>query len=308
MAGDDNSAGQPVGETAGNPSQSRRDPLADYVMSPQERAARPVDSPESRQAVTSQERIKAEMEAARRQLAGTPYPTVEQQPFAPLAPGPAEPAVWPPPVYGQQPARSFDPLLSITPYRPTTTVARIATGLYGFLVFICAVAIAAALMGVPPMALLLLNLIRAASELFAWIALVVWMYQAYANLGSFQAGGLKSTPTGAVVSWFIPFLSIYRPWQVMTEIWQASDPSVRIDPLRPTAWQMSMTSPMVTLWWLTYFLPLVVIFAEIGRSFAASATYYAGLSLTTAISAVMTILLVNAASARQDEKAATLYR
>ena len=233
-----------------------RDPLADYVMSPEERAAPRVNSPYAESPKTSQDRIQAEMEAARRLLASAPYPTFDREPPTPTQP---DPGVWPPPVYDQGAPAGFDPLLTITPYRSPSMMARVIVGFYGFHIFFCLISIAAAMMSVPFMAIAVVYLVGTIVGAVARLGLLFfWIYRAYSNLGAFHAGGLKSTPITAVGGWFIPILGIYLPWRAMNEIWRASDPEFRIDPMRPFAWQMSMSSPLVTFWWISSFLTYVI--------------------------------------------------
>jgi hypothetical protein len=88
------------------------------------------------------------------------------------------------------------------------------------------------------------------------ILFLVWIYRAHRNLPALGASGLKYSPGWAVGGWFIPFLGLWRPYQVTAEIWKASDPD-RNDP-EGNAWQRAPVSPLLGFWW-AFFLASGVI-------------------------------------------------
>lgn len=56
------------------------------------------------------------------------------------------------------------------------------------------------------------------------VVLLLWQYRAYKNLTAFNAKNLNYTPGWAIAYWFIPILNLFRPLQVLSEIWHGSDP------------------------------------------------------------------------------------
>jgi hypothetical protein len=54
------------------------------------------------------------------------------------------------------------------------------------------------------------------------IAFLTWFYRSHKNLTALGATGLKYSPGWAVGGFFVPFLNLVRPLQVMREIWHAS--------------------------------------------------------------------------------------
>lgn len=52
---------------------------------------------------------------------------------------------------------------------------------------------------------------------------LVWIYQAYLNLLVWKAEGLKYSERQAVWAFFVPFLNLFRPYQIMCEIWSGSE-------------------------------------------------------------------------------------
>lgn len=81
------------------------------------------------------------------------------------------------------------------------------------------------------------------------VAFLVWFHRAHKNL---QAGvdHLRYTPAWAVGGFFVPFLNLVRPFQVMREIWGCSShlPSHRKDGFR----RVVSPSPLVGWWWGLY--------------------------------------------------------
>jgi hypothetical protein len=99
------------------------------------------------------------------------------------------------------------------------------------------------------------------------IVFLVWFYRAYANLKPLGAHGLTHTPGGAVLGWFIPFLNLVRPVQVLQEIWRQSDPEA----VRRKDTQLPGISGLIGVWWAMWLITNVVG-GIVGR---------AGMSVTT---------------------------
>lgn len=68
-----------------------------------------------------------------------------------------------------------------------------------------------------------------------------WVYRATLNSQGFGAVGMRCTPGWAVGCYFVPFLNLVRPYQVMKELWQISQD--------PKTWQLQDGSPLLGWWW-----------------------------------------------------------
>jgi hypothetical protein len=79
------------------------------------------------------------------------------------------------------------------------------------------------------------------------IAVCMWIYRAYDNLAYLRAAGRQYSPGWAVGYFFIPILNLFRPCQVVQEIWRASDPAVPAEDRY--AWQGRPGSVLVGFWW-----------------------------------------------------------
>ncbi|MEJ7892205.1 MAG: DUF4328 domain-containing protein [Solirubrobacteraceae bacterium] len=83
----------------------------------------------------------------------------------------------------------------------------------------------------------------------AIIAFLLWYSRAYRNVIA-----LRITPRygtrWAVWYWFIPIVSLFRPKQVMNDIWRGSDP----DPAAPKRLEDRRVSPLLHWWWALWLL------------------------------------------------------
>lgn len=74
---------------------------------------------------------------------------------------------------------------------------------------------------------------------------LIWLHRANKNLSPLGVTGMKFTPGWAVGYWFIPIMNIYRPYQVVEEIWKASSP----EPESNLSWQSLKTPNLIQGWW-----------------------------------------------------------
>jgi hypothetical protein len=81
------------------------------------------------------------------------------------------------------------------------------------------------------------------------IVFLMWTHRAHRNLPALGAERLKFSPGWAVGYFFIPILNLFRPYQVMCEIWRESDPA-RL-PMRDETSGITKVSStaVVGLWW-----------------------------------------------------------
>jgi hypothetical protein len=96
-----------------------------------------------------------------------------------------------------------------------------------------------------------LTLIGLAVLITTAVLFLVWTYRAYRNLLAFGASELTTSPGWAVGSWFVPILNLFRPYQVMKEIWRGSDPATGPTDRRarsdmPVHWALG--------WWWTFWI------------------------------------------------------
>lgn len=84
--------------------------------------------------------------------------------------------------------------------------------------------------------------IGALVEIVTGILFCIWIHCAHKNLSSLNVQGLRFSPGWSVAYFFIPVLFWYRPFQVVNEIYKASN-SLTDNP----EWKMAPTSPLLGL-------------------------------------------------------------
>lgn len=147
------------------------------------------------------------------------------------------------------------------------------------------------------------------------VAFLSWKFRAYRNLASFHVLALKYSAGWAVGAYFVPILSAFRPYQIMRELWMASDPSnPETEETGGLAWMRS--SPSATIaWWWTFLLIVIVlprILSRVGE-FETTLEGYITLAWATVashvlmlVSFVFTCLMIRKITSMQGEKHATI--
>jgi len=85
------------------------------------------------------------------------------------------------------------------------------------------------------------------------VAFMAWLYRCRANLRAFGTRRLRYPRNWAVFGFLIPVLNLVRPYQVVREVWQASDP----DTANPLDWMNVKTPLLLRAWWGTFVAFLV---------------------------------------------------
>lgn len=85
-------------------------------------------------------------------------------------------------------------------------------------------------------------------------AFLLWIYRAYKNLTLLGVRGLTYSAGWAVGYFFIPFINLFRPCQVVQEMWKASNPEV---PVR-LSWGRASASALVGFWWASWLISNIV--------------------------------------------------
>jgi len=132
----------------------------------------------------------------------------------------------------------------------------------------------------------------------------VWLFRMGKNARALGARHMNYSAGWAVGSFFIPILNLFRPFQAVREIEQASDPHAG-----PTDWHRVQPSGRVGLWWtfwlLSNFMAQVVTRMswnsdpQIAHASSLVGLFEAGI---TTVAAIMAIRVVRHLHALQEEK------
>lgn len=82
------------------------------------------------------------------------------------------------------------------------------------------------------------------------IAFISWLYQARINVRALGMRRMRYGRGWCIWGFLTPVLNIFRPYQVVREIWKASDPTS----LDPFQWKSRPTPSLVGLWWGSFLI------------------------------------------------------
>ncbi len=157
-------------------------------------------------------------------------------------------------------------------------------------------------------------LLGARLSLYAVVAalFITWLHRCRINARAFGCRRFRYSRGWAVIGFLIPLVNLFRPYQIVSEVWRASDPravETRID------WIAMPVSRFVLAWWTT-----LLVSASLELAAAAISTH-AGIStadliaarsigvlvgMASATSAILAYLVVSGIQEAQEEKWAIL--
>jgi len=137
------------------------------------------------------------------------------------------------------------------------------------------------------------------SFLASVVLFCVWIRRANRNASALGAQGMAFTPGWAAGWFFVPLANLFKPYQAMREIYQASDPDRDDDDqeaaLYSVHWSYGPVPAQMKLWWGTWVLMSVLDNASFRMSLrddAASNAAAAWLGVAGAVVAVPCTVLV----------------
>jgi hypothetical protein len=219
-------------------------------------------------------------------------------------------------------------------YLPLRRAARRArVGLW--LSILLALASAAANLGDTRIARQLAGDGASSGDLYLWVGLVQaawflvtaglwlgWFRRGYLNLPALGARRLRYRRWWAVGAWLLPVFSLFRPKQLLNDIWRASDPD--LPPDQADAWRKRPVAELLGWWWLAFLASVLVrsITTEAVHSaadlmllgllperldrFQASAGMQIAADLLTVVCGLLALRVVNRTTTRQHDRATRL--
>lgn len=91
----------------------------------------------------------------------------------------------------------------------------------------------------------IVSMAQLACLVFTGIMFLAWLHRVRVNVRALGVRRLAYSRQWTVLGFLVPALNALRPYQVVREIWKASDPSTG-DPL---GWKSVPTPPLLALWW-----------------------------------------------------------
>jgi hypothetical protein len=93
------------------------------------------------------------------------------------------------------------------------------------------------------------------------VVFLMWLHRAYRNLPALGAAGLDTTPGWAVGYFFIPFVNLFKPFQVTSEIWRESMPTPETHDGFGNGSARSYTPALVGWWWVFWIIACISMLA-----------------------------------------------
>jgi hypothetical protein len=140
------------------------------------------------------------------------------------------------------------------------------------------------------------------------IFFLLWTYRSYRHLSALSDRNLRFSPGWAVSWYFVPIMNLFRPYQVMKEIWEESDPGA--GPSRPEEGKGRTGSPLLKGWWGLWLLNhlLAGVSAFVPMDPGESARFMFLSSIAGILLCLAAFLLVRAINRRLAKKRALLER
>jgi len=96
------------------------------------------------------------------------------------------------------------------------------------------------------LASLLIGLQQGLIVLVTGVVFLMWIHRANRNARGLGAKGMTFTPGWSVGWYFIPIVNLWKPYQAMKEIWQAST--------NPTSWRSQTPPALLSTWWTLWII------------------------------------------------------
>lgn len=90
----------------------------------------------------------------------------------------------------------------------------------------------------------IISLVQLGFDLITFFIFLIWIYRINSNCHALGAKNMKFTPGWAVGYYFIPIICLWRPYQVMKEMYKASK--------NPINWKNENYSMILNWWWLLF--------------------------------------------------------
>ena len=138
------------------------------------------------------------------------------------------------------------------------------------------------------------------------VLFLMWVYRSYRNLSPLKARNLEFSPGWAVGWWFVPLANFVKPFQIIRELWNESDPDFDEDlGYMPSSLD---TPETVGFWWAAFLISgfafrisdrMVENDGSVNKYFPVA---FLVASIINAAAAILAILIVKTITERQEER------
>jgi hypothetical protein len=140
------------------------------------------------------------------------------------------------------------------------------------------------------------------------IVFIVWLHRSLGNLPALGAGHQRFTTAGAIYWWIVPIASLFKPYQLVGDVWRGSQPD------SAGAWRQRDNVALLKLWWTAWVLVNLLGWLEgrlaVGASTINEFQFLNTLGMITSplsiVTAFLAIMIVRDIDRRQTETARSL--
>lgn len=142
-------------------------------------------------------------------------------------------------------------------------------------------------------------------------AFLLWYSRAYRNTIALGVRNPRYGTRWAVAYWFIPIISLFRPKQVVNDIWRGSDPEL---PPSAPSWQARPVPALLAFWWAAWLISSLISNVAMRTTFNADplrptpdqlqteATAYVAADVSDVVAATLAAIVIRRITARQEER------
>lgn len=153
-------------------------------------------------------------------------------------------------------------------------------------------------------------------QFFLFVAIAVlfimWTHRAYKNLRVLGVPELRFRPGWAIGGWFVPIMNLWRPKQIVNDIWRGSDPNAAEQ--QAPSWRERGVPSLYALWWAAWIVDQTVsngalralVRADEISELKTAALVYAVADSLDIVAALLALLVVARTTDRQEARAARL--
>lgn len=143
------------------------------------------------------------------------------------------------------------------------------------------------------------------------VVFIVWTHRTYSNVSALGGSGLRFRSGWAIAGWLVPPFALWRPKQIVNDVWRASDRTLPAAADREE-WGSRPTPLLLGAWWALWVLGALA--ERLSFNFADSSVDSArttlalrvGAGVCLAAAALLAVWVVTAVTRRQQERARAL--
>jgi hypothetical protein len=147
-----------------------------------------------------------------------------------------------------------------------------------------------------------IGLVQLALTIAAAVVFIRWMYGAYRNVELVAPGERRYSPGWAIGSWFVPILNLFRPKQMINDIWRAGGHDAA--DARPGFLLLSWWLLFLLSSWIVNFAARSYMSAETAEEIKTGTILYFISDAMAVVCAALAIVIVRKGTDRLDAKAA----